>query len=112
MHILHETRSIKNLNLPRNMMLVNPMLGLQPKYTEEDFEVRFTSRRRDAEPHRRTQKQPGPHPTGSSRRDRRLAADDHLTRAWRYNPSIFLAHKIAARFGLTIEEVFIFEEEE
>ncbi len=30
----------------------------------------------------------------------------------RYNPSIFLAHKIAARFGLTIEEVFIFEEDE
>ncbi len=30
----------------------------------------------------------------------------------RYNPSIFLAHKTAARFGLTIEEVFIFEEEE
>ena len=29
----------------------------------------------------------------------------------RYNPSIFLAHKIARYFGLTIEEVFIFEEE-
>ena len=29
----------------------------------------------------------------------------------RYNPSILLAHKIAAYFGLTIEEVFIFEEE-
>lgn len=29
----------------------------------------------------------------------------------RYNPSILLAHKIAAYFGLKIEEVFIFEEE-
>lgn len=29
----------------------------------------------------------------------------------RYNPSILLAHKIAAYFGLRIEEVFIFEEE-
>lgn len=30
----------------------------------------------------------------------------------RYNPSILLAHKIAKYFGLTIEDVFIFEEEE
>ena len=30
----------------------------------------------------------------------------------RYNPSIFLAWKIARYFGMTIEEVFIFEEEE
>ncbi len=30
----------------------------------------------------------------------------------RYNPSIFLAHKIAEFFGMTIEEVFIFEKEE
>ena len=30
----------------------------------------------------------------------------------RYNPSIFLAYKIARYFGLTIEEVFIFDEEE
>ena len=30
----------------------------------------------------------------------------------RYNPSILLAHRIAAYFGLTIEEVFIFEEVE
>ncbi len=29
----------------------------------------------------------------------------------RYNPSILLAHKIAAFFGLTIEEVFLFEGE-
>lgn len=29
----------------------------------------------------------------------------------RYNPSILLAHKIASFFGLTIEDVFIFEEE-
>ena len=29
----------------------------------------------------------------------------------RYNPSILLAHKIAAFFQMTIEEVFIFEEE-
>ena len=29
----------------------------------------------------------------------------------RYNPSIFLAHKIATFFGMTIEEVFIFEED-
>lgn len=29
----------------------------------------------------------------------------------RYNPSIFLAYKIAKFFELTIEEVFIFEEE-
>ena len=30
----------------------------------------------------------------------------------KYNPSIFLARKIAKVFGLTIEQVFIFEEEE
>jgi putative transcriptional regulator len=29
----------------------------------------------------------------------------------RYNPSIMLAHKIARYFGMTIEEVFVFEEE-
>ena len=29
----------------------------------------------------------------------------------RYNPSIFLAYKIARYFRLTIEEVFIFEDE-
>ena len=29
----------------------------------------------------------------------------------RYNPSIMLAHKIAEYFGMTIEEVFIFEED-
>ena len=29
----------------------------------------------------------------------------------RYNPSIVLAYKIAKFFGMTIEEVFIFEEE-
>ena len=29
----------------------------------------------------------------------------------RYNPSILLAYKIAKYFGLTIEEVFVFEEE-
>lgn len=29
----------------------------------------------------------------------------------RYNPSIFLAYRIAKYFGLTIEEVFLFEEE-
>lgn len=29
----------------------------------------------------------------------------------RYNPSILLAHKIAKFFGMTIEEVFVFEEE-
>ena len=30
----------------------------------------------------------------------------------RYNPSITLAHSIAQLFGMTIEEVFIFEEEQ
>ena len=30
----------------------------------------------------------------------------------RYNPSILLAFKIAKFFGVTIEEVFIYEEEE
>lgn len=30
----------------------------------------------------------------------------------KYNPSILLAHRIAARFGLHIEDVFIFEEGE
>ncbi len=30
----------------------------------------------------------------------------------RYNPSIFLAHKIAVYFNMAIEDVFIFEEEE
>ncbi len=29
----------------------------------------------------------------------------------RYNPSIFLAHKIAKYFEMTIEDIFIFEEE-
>ena len=29
----------------------------------------------------------------------------------RYNPSILLAHRIAKYFDLTIEDVFIFEEE-
>ena len=29
----------------------------------------------------------------------------------RYNPSILLAHKIAKYFGMTIEEVFVFDEE-
>ncbi len=29
----------------------------------------------------------------------------------RYNPSIMLAYKIAQYFGMTIEEVFVFEEE-
>ena len=28
----------------------------------------------------------------------------------RYNPSILLAHKIAVYFGMTIEEVFVFED--
>lgn len=30
----------------------------------------------------------------------------------RYNPSILLAFKIARYFGMTIEDVFIYEEEE
>ena len=30
----------------------------------------------------------------------------------RYNPSIYLAYKIARYFGMTIEEVFIFDEED
>ena len=30
----------------------------------------------------------------------------------RYNPSIFLAYKIARYFEMTIEEVFVFEEED
>ena len=30
----------------------------------------------------------------------------------RYNPSIMLAYKIAKYFGMIIEEVFVFEEEE
>ncbi len=30
----------------------------------------------------------------------------------RYNPSIFLAHKIASYFGMTIEDVFIFDDAE
>ena len=30
----------------------------------------------------------------------------------KYNPSIFLAHRIAKIFGLSIEDVFIFEEDE
>lgn len=30
----------------------------------------------------------------------------------RYNPSIYLAYKIAKYFDLTIEDVFIFDEEE
>ena len=30
----------------------------------------------------------------------------------RYNPSILLAYKLARYFGMTIEELFIFEEED
>jgi putative transcriptional regulator len=30
----------------------------------------------------------------------------------RYNPSIMLAHKVARYFGLRIEDVFLFEDEE
>ena len=30
----------------------------------------------------------------------------------RYNPSITLAYKIAKYFGMTIEQIFVFEEEE
>ncbi len=30
----------------------------------------------------------------------------------RYNPSVFLAYRIARYFGMTIEEVFLFEESE
>ena len=30
----------------------------------------------------------------------------------RYNPSIMLAYKIAKYFGMTIEDIFVFEEEE
>lgn len=30
----------------------------------------------------------------------------------RYNPSIMLAYKIAKLFGMSIEEVFLFEEDE
>ncbi len=30
----------------------------------------------------------------------------------RYNPSIFLAYKVAKLFGMTIEEVFVFEDAE
>lgn len=30
----------------------------------------------------------------------------------RYNPSILLAYKLAKFFGMTIEELFIFEEED
>ncbi len=30
----------------------------------------------------------------------------------RYNPSITLAHKLSKFFGLTIEDIFIFDEEE
>ena len=30
----------------------------------------------------------------------------------RYNPSILLAHKIARYFGMCIEDVFVFDEEE
>lgn len=30
----------------------------------------------------------------------------------RYNPSIVLAYKIAKYFGMTIEDIFVFEEEE
>lgn len=29
----------------------------------------------------------------------------------RYNPSIFLAHNVAKIFGMSIEEVFLFEDE-
>ncbi len=29
----------------------------------------------------------------------------------KYNPSIILAHEISKKFGMSIEEIFIFEEE-
>ena len=35
----------------------------------------------------------------------------HSLEADRYNPSILLAHRLAVFFGLTIEELFLFEEE-
>ena len=35
-----------------------------------------------------------------------------LLETGRYNPSIFLAYKVAKLFGMTIEEVFIFEDAE
>ena len=50
---------------------------------------------------------------------RRLADAVDVTRqtiisleSGRYNASLLLAHRIAKYFGLTIEEVFLFEEDE
>lgn len=57
------------------------------------------------------------------RRERRMTQEElaqvcHVSRqtilsleAGRYNPSIFLAYKIAKVFHQTIEQVFLFEEE-
>ena len=44
------------------------------------------------------------HPAGGIRQG------DSSLETGRYNPSIFLAYKIARFFDLTIEEVFLFEE--
>lgn len=51
-------------------------------------------------------------PGGAGRRRGRDPADHHLPENGRYNASLLLAHKIAKYFGMTIEEVFLFEEEE
>ena len=42
----------------------------------------------------------------------RVAPDHQLAGEGRYNPSILLAFKIARRFGLQIEDVFIYQEED
>ena len=53
------------------------------------------------------------------RKARRIAEAVSVTRqtiisleSGRYNASLLLAHKIARYFGLTIEDIFLFEEEE
>lgn len=52
-------------------------------------------------------------------RQEKLAADLEVSRQTigslengRYNPSIILAFKIARYFGMSIEEIFIYEEDE
>ena len=32
--------------------------------------------------------------------------------SWRYNASLLLAHRLARHFGLAIEDVFLFDEED
>ncbi len=53
------------------------------------------------------------HQAGGPRTGTRRVAPDHSSlEKGRYNPSILLAFKIARRFGMQIEDVFIYQEDD